>query len=542
MAAASQFVTTPPSNVCDATTPYGHLLIAGADWARHLPRNTRNDGATYDVFSNYELNRAPQPCAGDVLPGSDQVDRWGVEFQCTELAIRVADGEWAIGDVGAWLRSGWNGSADDIFVHHPPQLTAVANGSGSLPQPGDILVWSSSGKHDDPGHVAVIAAVGRDRVTFVGENQGSAVVSRPLIGSVVENNGWKSGASTILGWLRGPAHVSKRVSGRAPRLAVTKAPALTGPQAPGYEVAFQAAKSGDLMASGATGTRATSLSITNNTTPSITALTTGGFEVAFQESVTGHVWTAGSAGVLDSGFTPLPGTSPSIAALSTGSYEVAMQTPSDDLVAVGPTGMTDWNLQMLPGTSPSIVGVPGAGYEVAFQGKTNQLYVVGTSGIKNTGLGMLPGTSPSIAAFPNGGYEVAFQANSGQLWVISATGGTTTGLGMLPGTSPSIVAFPNGGYQVAFQSNKQQLWTWGRAGGSNTELGMSAGTSPSIAALPGGSFSVAFQSNTHHLWRFGVGAAGESGLAMSAGTSPSVAALPLGYRSWPVPTGPPEPV
>jgi CHAP domain len=529
-----------PSPPCDAKTPYGKVLVAGSVLAHNLPPNTGHDGATYDVYSNYQPNRKPQICAGDVLSGRDRANRWGVEFQCTELAIRVADGEWAIGDAEAWLNAGWNGLAVDMFAHHPAQLTAVANGSGSLPQPGDLMVWSSSDNNQrDPGHVAVIASVARDHVTFVGENQGSPVVSRPLNGTLVENNGWKSGTSTIIGWLHGRPHLSQRAHQRA----VTRAPVVVGPQTPAYEVAFQA-KSGDLSVSGATGSKVTSLSINNGTTPSVAALTGGGFEVAFQESGTGHVWTAGSAGVLDSGFTPLQGTSPGITGLTSGSYELAMQTAANDLITVGPNGMTDWNLEMAPGTSPSIVAVPGGGYEVAFQAKTNQLYVVGTSGIKNTELGMLPGTSPGIAAFPNGGYEVAFQANTSRLWITSATGASSPGLGMLAGTSPSIATFADGGYEVAFQSSTRELWTFGAAGAGSSGLGMLAGTSPTITALAGDSFSVALQANTHHLWRFDghVGAAEDSGLMMSSGTSPGIAALPSGYGSWPVPAGPPEPL
>jgi CHAP domain len=531
------------SDDCDATTPYGHLLVAGPAWARQLPRNTGHDGATYNVFSNYDNTRTPQTCAGAVLAGSDLGDRWGVEFQCTELAIRVADGEWKLGDAGAWLSAGWNGSADDMFVHHPPQLTAVPNGAGSLPQPGDLMVWSSSDNQGDPGHVGVIASVGADRVTFVGENQGAPVASVPRRGSLVENKGWKSGTSTILGWLRGPARASHGPSSRPLTAAsATRAPVVIGPQTPAFEVAYQA-PNGNLWAAGATGSKVTSLSISNGTTPNVTALTGGGFEIAFQESGTGHVWTAGSAGVLDSGFTPLQGTSPSIAALTSGSYEVAMQTPSNDLITVGPTGMTDWNLATLPGTSPSIVGVPGGGYEVAFQSSTNQLYVVGASGIRDTGFGMLAGTSPSIDAFPNGGYEVAFQANTGRLWVISATVGGTTGLGMIAATSPSITTFADGGYEVAFQSNTHELWTFGTAGVGDSGLGMLVGTSPSIAALAGHGFSVAMQSNTHHLWRYNghPGASRDSGLVMSGATSPSIAALPQGYQSWSVPAGLPQP-
>ena len=80
-------------------------------------------------------------------------------------------------------------------------LTWTANGTGSLPVPGDLMIWSASTNvPNDPGHVAVVSAVGNGTVTFVGENQGDGMVTLPVVGTTVNNDGWKSD-SMIEGWL-----------------------------------------------------------------------------------------------------------------------------------------------------------------------------------------------------------------------------------------------------------------------------------------------------------------------------------------------------
>jgi len=195
--AAAAIASAYPCN-----TPFGSVLIPGSAWAGGLT-STGHDGATFDVYSNYRPGRSPSACAGDWVQ-ADGTNQWGLQFQCTELAVRVADGEWATGNYAAWTNAGWNGAADSMSV--PGQrlgLTWTGNGTGSLPVPGDLMIWSSGGG-GDPGHVAVVSAVGNAAVTFVGENQGDGMVTLPVSGTTVENNGWKSGSS-ILGWLSHPA-------------------------------------------------------------------------------------------------------------------------------------------------------------------------------------------------------------------------------------------------------------------------------------------------------------------------------------------------
>lgn len=181
--------------------PFGSVQIPASAWAGSLT-NTGHDGATFTVYSNYRAGRSPAACAGNWM-SADGTNQWGLQYQCTELAVRAADAEWATGNWTAWRNAGWNGAADAMKA--PGQrlgLTWTGNGTGSLPVAGDLMIWSSGGG-SDPGHVAVVSAVGSGTVTFVGENQGYGMVTLPVSGSTVENNGWKTG-STILGWLSHP--------------------------------------------------------------------------------------------------------------------------------------------------------------------------------------------------------------------------------------------------------------------------------------------------------------------------------------------------
>lgn len=159
------------SHPCNSTTPYGTVIAQPGDWDSQLPPSTGHDGADYSVYSNYKNGTCDRPPAS-----GDGSNRWDTEYQCTELAIPVADAELAIGDRTSWVNAGWNGAADDMFAHHPSQLSAIGNGTGSLPSPGDLLVWASSGG-SDPGHVGVIASIGGGYVTFAGENQSYGLVT-----------------------------------------------------------------------------------------------------------------------------------------------------------------------------------------------------------------------------------------------------------------------------------------------------------------------------------------------------------------------------
>jgi hypothetical protein len=184
-------------------TQYGAVIVTAAAWASQLG-NVSQDGAGYDVYSNYGYDTSSGGSDCDRPPYSgDQTDAWGTMYQCAELAMRAADAEWGTGSEAAWKNVGWNGAAYDMYRTGPILgLTQVQNGTGSLPAEGDLLIWASKGD-DDPGHVAVVSSVGSGVVNFVGQNQGNGISSVGYKGSTLDGgNSWRG--SEITGWLTGP--------------------------------------------------------------------------------------------------------------------------------------------------------------------------------------------------------------------------------------------------------------------------------------------------------------------------------------------------
>ncbi len=148
--------------------PYGSVVIPGSRWAAGLGNLVALDGATFDVKSNWD----GVSCVRG-QDSSDTWDPWGLDYQCTQLAVRAADIEWAESP-RSWGAAGWNGNAYNMFdvaSRLPNPLVAVPNGSGKLPNPGDILVWGATGG-DPTGHVAVVERVdtSAQMVWFVSQN------------------------------------------------------------------------------------------------------------------------------------------------------------------------------------------------------------------------------------------------------------------------------------------------------------------------------------------------------------------------------------
>jgi hypothetical protein len=180
---------------------YGSTIIPGSQWAGGLGNPVAPDGATFDVKSNWNGSscvRGPS--------GSDTSDRWGLDYQCTQLAVRAADLQWGEGDNGTWAAAGWNGNAYNMFdvgPNLPTPLVAVGNGSGLLPNPGDLLVWGAT-SGDLTGHVAVVERVdtSAQMVWFVSQNSYYAEYGLPYTGTTLDPTG--SFGLPLRGWLDDP--------------------------------------------------------------------------------------------------------------------------------------------------------------------------------------------------------------------------------------------------------------------------------------------------------------------------------------------------
>ena len=185
---------------CSSYT-YGSTIIPGSQWAGGLGYAVGPDGATFDVKSNWNGTSCVRgPSA------TDTSDRWGLDYQCTQLAVRAADLHWGEGDAGTWFAAGWNGNAYNMFdvgPNLPIALNAIANGSGLLPNSGDVLVWGAT-SGDLTGHVAVVEGVDTSAhmVWFVSQNSYYAEYGIPYTGTTLDPTA--SFGLPLRGWLGNP--------------------------------------------------------------------------------------------------------------------------------------------------------------------------------------------------------------------------------------------------------------------------------------------------------------------------------------------------
>lgn len=186
-AAASLAPALPADASCARLAQADPTATNGPNWGATLLPGLNAPGGWFGVpvcansmnqvapgGANVSCNRAPAHFAATgCAPGAATSDGYGLTFQCVELVARFA--AWAFGV----SPSAWRGDAPYLWLsgHHPASFSALSNGGTQAPTPGDILVWGSLDRQGQPwpagpagGHVAVVAAVGGDRITFVEEN------------------------------------------------------------------------------------------------------------------------------------------------------------------------------------------------------------------------------------------------------------------------------------------------------------------------------------------------------------------------------------
>ena len=201
------------NNACSSYA-FGSVIFSGGSWAAGMGHLISNDGATLDVRSNWN----GVSCWRD-FQGSDGLNVWGEQFQCTELAVRAADLQWNE-PPAAWGDAGWNGNAYNMFdvaARLPVPLLPVGNGSGSLPNPGDIMVWGNTSS-DPTGHVAVVERIdtAAQRVWVVSQNSFFAEYGLPYSGSTVDPG--NTFGLPLRGWIDDPRPsrgVALRIDGRS---------------------------------------------------------------------------------------------------------------------------------------------------------------------------------------------------------------------------------------------------------------------------------------------------------------------------------------
>ena len=173
------------------TGNYGQPLISGCAWATWVI--ACQNLTAYGNGSGF----------GNVGCGPPNGCRFGPEFQCEELADRYAYYAW--GEPANWYPYGAVGGASTMWQAGPAlpiPLTQYANGSGTPPVQGDLMIFAPGwlGSYwDGSGHVAIVRDVGPGYVDVVEQNATSSGTDRfPLAGSRVTANGY----TPIIGWLR----------------------------------------------------------------------------------------------------------------------------------------------------------------------------------------------------------------------------------------------------------------------------------------------------------------------------------------------------
>jgi hypothetical protein len=168
------------------TGNYGQPLISGCAWATWVT-NCQNLTA-YGNGSGFD----------NVGCGPPNGCKFGPEFQCTELGLRYAYYAWG-------EPANWGGAAYTMYGAGPTlpiPLTQYANGAGTPPMQGDLMIFAPGwlGSYwDGSGHVAIVRDVGPGYVDVVEQNATSSGTDRfPLGGSRVTANGY----TPIIGWLR----------------------------------------------------------------------------------------------------------------------------------------------------------------------------------------------------------------------------------------------------------------------------------------------------------------------------------------------------
>ncbi len=162
---------SPGCNIKSYDPSWCNLLVSGADWGG-VP-----------VYSN------------GTSVNNICTDTYGLKFQCVELVQRYY---WEkVGhDTGTGSPRWGIASAYQAWNTHPASLVPCANGGGSTPQHGDILIWKGEGVYYPHGHVAVVSHIEGGRVYYVQQNVSS-------VGGWGSRE-WKDGRiqdTYIIGWL-----------------------------------------------------------------------------------------------------------------------------------------------------------------------------------------------------------------------------------------------------------------------------------------------------------------------------------------------------
>ena len=409
------------------TGTYGVPLISGCAWATWVT-NCLNLTA-YGNGSGFN----------NVGCGPPNGCKFGPEFQCTELGQRYAYYAWG-------EPADWGGAAYTMWGAGPTlpiPLTQYANGSGTPPMQGDLMVFAPGwlGSYwDGSGHVAIVRDVGPGYVDVVEQNATSSGTDRfPLNGSRVTANGY----TPIIGWLRETEQtpvelVSSNVAGT---------PQSVSDQSGDIDVVWRGAadsKLYDLAYRNESWQSASAISGANvASTPAVVSPSPGQVD-AFWEDASGNLWQVQS----QSGFfgaeawsTPQQlnvghlalGSAPTAVSQAPGQLEVFWKAIDNTLWSENYNGVwsapTPLNSGIITG-NPQAVATSDGTVALVWRDTAGNLWTdlgasFGWFGVHEVGSAALA-SDPTVVASGPGTVDAIWRTQSGSVWAagITPNGGT----------------------------------------------------------------------------------------------------------------------
>jgi hypothetical protein len=448
--------------------PYGQVLIHGSDWAGGLTALLpKADGANLDVMSNYKNGS----CVRGIEKG-DGNNLWSTEYQCTELAIRVADVVSNDGGSHTWTNAQWNGDAYnmwDVAQDLSVPLQKFANGSTTtMPQLGDLLIFDSTSS-DSTGHVAVVESASGGTLTFVGENEsyGQDTIPYSVSGSgVVTANGSRfiggtpqhNAVDEVRGWLRGT--VLSSAEAPSPAVAVTPS---------GQQIVFWRGANGNIHEAWYNSSWSDPVDLGSAwaaTSGPAVAVTSSGEEIVFWTGTNGDIheawYTTAWNGPVDLGSAWAATSSPAVAVTPSGQEIVFWRGANGNIHEAWYN--SSWNGPVDLGsawaaTSGPAVAVTSSGEEIVFWTGTDgdvheAWYTTAWNGPADYGEAWAATSGPAVAVMPNGQQLVFWQGTNGNIheaWYNSSwSGPVDLGSNWAATSGPAAAVTPHGTQELVF--------------------------------------------------------------------------------------------
>jgi hypothetical protein len=442
-----------------SSIPWGTVLVAGSQWAG-------SDAGLGDlnVYSNG-------------TGGQDRAGTFGLQYECTELAMRWA--HYKFGEPDIWPVS----SAADMWNAGPSLPVPLAqepNGGPVAPAHGDIIVFAATSA-DPTGHVAVVSSVTPSSVTFVQQNftvngTPSGSWTQPMSGTTVAT----FGGLPVLGWLHSGKVIPPPPPPPAPMTSASSPSAAVTPNG-AAQTLFWKGGNGHLQESwysaGAWHGPADYGSFGVLQSPPAVAITrNGASQLVFWQGANNHLYEAwftsswnGPVDLTQAWGGVAPATSAPTVTTMTNGDQLLFWRGADSRLWEAWFAAGHWNGPAQFGNSNALTSAPSAsvladGVQVVFwQSAGNRMWESWFAGNRWNGPVELPfgsvASAPSVTITTNGSTQLLFWRSAGnhlyEAWYSGGWNGPVDVSGVTGGgsplmSSPTSAVTPNGSAQIVF--------------------------------------------------------------------------------------------